>query len=112
MYLCPAQTFGFIDIYGGGMCQPCSDNCLDCDNYFVCKDCDSDGYFMNSTGQCVTCRPGCKGCTDSTSCDECRPGYRILLIGNGGSKCIEITPFQSSTCGEGCKKCVISTFCE
>lgn len=94
------------------MCQLCSDNCLDCDNYFVCKVCDSDGYFMNQTGQCVTCLLGCKGCESSTSCTECRSGYRLILNGNGGASCSEIIPFQASTCGYGCKKCVVSSYCE
>lgn len=63
-------------------CQPCSDNCVECDGAeSFCTSC-ADGLFLEN-GVCVYCRAPCVSCNNNTltGCTACKPGF-VLETGN------------------------------
>ena len=101
-----------IDDDGG--CQPCPDNCDDCDwtdGAAVCTDC-AVTFTIDADGECVACPNLCDECSYVTvdddevlSCDDCSTGYGVntYICGDCPSKC-ETCSYQNNV-GMVCSEC-------
>ncbi|CAD8117483.1 unnamed protein product [Paramecium sonneborni] len=55
-------------------CHECHESCKTCSFYSNCDSC-YDGYYKNSSNDCVVCPSSCSKCSSNTNCSECVVGY-------------------------------------
>ena len=124
------------------VCQSCSiscatckftaDTCLSCSGgTFLFKNkcigtCDFNYYTVNQS--CLSCKQGCKSCTNSLDCSECQDKFELINTNCFckdnkfffNSECVSLCPtgFYADTLSRECKvcqglcqTCITATFC-
>lgn len=73
--------------------MPCpTANCIECQNE-TCSYCD-DGFFLDSTSECLSCQPSCSACTSDFTCISCEDGF---YLDDDTEACL--------SCGFNCSTC-------
>ncbi|KAL4500217.1 hypothetical protein ABPG73_011325 [Tetrahymena malaccensis] len=107
-------------------CQNCSDNCLKCNDYKICKECgnnthikqndkcgecEQNEYADNATNKCMPCHETCLSCkgNQKNQCSQCIDGsLRIRTDTKECGKCDTnqySDNFQCYDCHKDCKAC-------
>jgi proprotein convertase subtilisin/kexin type 5 len=139
--ICPALTFGGLDVNSKPVCISCdgtcatcngtaSTNCLSCPGSTYLKyqgsacvsPCD-DGQFASNNNLCALCSSNCKTCvTSATNCQTCGSSPAGITLYLYSAACIAVCPdtyyadsssYQCKPCNSSCHTCSgsLSTNC-
>eukprot|EP00747_Dinoflagellata_sp_TGD_P222720 gnl/TRDRNA2_/TRDRNA2_94410_c0_seq2.p1 gnl/TRDRNA2_/TRDRNA2_94410_c0~~gnl/TRDRNA2_/TRDRNA2_94410_c0_seq2.p1 ORF type:complete len:299 (-),score=28.52 gnl/TRDRNA2_/TRDRNA2_94410_c0_seq2:243-1139(-) len=99
--VCTACRHGY-GLGSNGTCQKCAHEKCQCEKAGGCDSC-SVGWGLNKNRTCRACEEGCLDCSfvNSSSCDQCEPGFVIVQEGKGeGGEC--------KKCASHCSNCTVA----
>ena len=87
------------------ICAGCLANCLTCNDFVSCSNCDPSYYLAPNASACLPCPTNCLICTSPTTCSYCAEGYTQNSNGCTPYNCTSIDPFCLSCTASTCLSC-------